>query len=141
VSLREPMFLITDAASGVRGAVAVEDGRWVGRDTSGRRLFNRCDLPGASRAARPHGTLVSSAWWGIRATRPGQSRSQRILHDRRGLPYVTDPAAMYVTPCCAATVTITIDDGALCCRACYATVDPRLGWDPDIDPSDPSDPH
>jgi hypothetical protein len=48
---------------------------------------------------------------------------------------------MYVTPCCAATVTITIDDGALCCRACYATVDHRLGWDPDIDPSDPSDPH
>jgi hypothetical protein len=137
VSLREPMFLITDAAAGVRGVVAVEDGRWVGRDTTGRRLFNRQDLPGASRAARPHGTLVSSAWWGIRATRPGQSRSQRILHDRRGLPYVTDSAPMYVTPCCAATVTITIDDGALCCRACYATVDHRLAWDPDIATSDP----
>jgi hypothetical protein len=46
---------------------------------------------------------------------------------------------MYVTPCCTATVTITIDDGALSCRACYTAVDPRLAWDPGID--DTSRPH
>lgn len=132
MSFREPMFLITDATGQVRGAVTVEDGRWVGRDTTGRPLFSRKDLPGASRAARPYGTLTSSAWFGIRATRPGQARSDRILTDRRGLPYVTDPWPMYVTECCTATVTITIDDGALCCRACYTAVDPRLAWDPDI---------
>jgi hypothetical protein len=86
VSLREPMFLIAHAAGRLCDAVAVEDRRWVGRDTTGRRLFNRRDLAGANRAARPHRTLVSSAWWGIRATRPRQSRSQRILHDRRACP-------------------------------------------------------
>jgi hypothetical protein len=40
---------------------------------------------------------------------------------------------MYITECCEATVTITIDDGVLSCRACYRAVDPRLAWDPDID--------
>lgn len=134
MSLREPMFLITDTAGNVRGAVAVEDGRFVGRDTAGRQLFNRTDQTGASRAAKRHGTLTSTTWWGIHPTHPGETRSPRILHDRRGLPYVTDPLLMYVTPCCAATVTITIDDGTLCCRACYTTVDPRLAWDPDPDP-------
>jgi hypothetical protein len=137
MSFREPMFLITDAAGNPRGAVAVEDGRWVGRDTTGRQLFSRKDLDGASRAARPHGTLTSSTWFGIRAAGPGQTRSERILCDRRGLPYVTEPWPMYVTECCAATVTITIDDGALCCRACYATVDHRLAWDPDNETSQP----
>ena len=130
---REPMFLITDTAGHPVGAVAVEDDRWVGRDTTGRQMFNRKDLTGASRAARLYGTLTSTAWYGIRATRPGQTRSERILTDRRGLRYVTDPWPMYVTTCCAATVTITIDDGVLCCRACYTAVDPRLAWDPDID--------
>jgi len=132
VSLREPMFLITDSTGNPVGVVAVEDGRWIGRDTCGRQLFNRKDLTGAGHAARRVGRLVSSTWWGIRATRPGQTRSERIRHDRRGLPYVTDPWPMYVTPCCAATVTITVDDGVLCCRACYQAVDHRLGWDPDI---------
>jgi hypothetical protein len=137
MSYREPMFLITDAAGNPRGAIAVEDGRWVGRDTTGRQLFSRKDQAGASRAARRHGTLTSSAWYGIRGTRVGQTRSQRILRDRRSLPYVTDPWPMYVTECCAATVTITIDDGALCCCACYATADHRLAWDPDIDTGQP----
>jgi hypothetical protein len=99
--------------------------------------INRKDLAGASRAARPLGTLTSSAWLGIRATRPGETRSDRILRDRRGLPYLTDPWPMYVTPCYAATVTITTDDAALCCRACRATVDPRLAWDPDLDTGQP----
>jgi hypothetical protein len=130
---REPMFLITNAAGRPVGALAIEDDRWVGRDTTGRQLFNRKDLTGASRAARRYGTLTSTAWYGIRTTRPGQTRSERILTDRRGLPYVTDPWPMYVTTCCAATVTITVDDGVLCCRACYRAVDPRLAWDPDID--------
>jgi len=131
------MFLITDPAANPRGALAVEDGRWVGRDTTGRQLFNRKDLTGASHAARRYGRLVSTAWWGIRPARAGQTRSEQIRHDRRGLPYVTDPAPMYVTPCCAATVTITPDDGALCCRACYQSVDHRLAWDPDVDPPKP----
>jgi hypothetical protein len=131
VSYREPMFLITDDG-GALGAVAVEDGRWVGRDTTGRTLFNRKNLAGATVAARPVGRLVSTAWYGIRGTRPGEDRSERVRHDRRGLPYVSDPWPMYVTPCCAATVTITIDDGALCCRACYQSVDHRLAWDPDL---------
>ncbi len=132
VQLREPMFLITDADRAPRGAIAVEDGRWIGRDTAGRPLFNRKDQAGATAAARRHGRLVSTADYGLRATGPGQTRSERIRYDRRGLPYVTDPWPMYVTPCCAATVTITIDDGALSCRACYATVDHRLAWDPDL---------
>jgi len=90
------MFLITDPAGHTVGVVAVEDGRWVGRDTSGLPLFNRKDIAGASRAARHHldGVLVSSSWWGIRAARPGQTRSERIRHDRRGLPYVTEPWPM-----------------------------------------------
>jgi len=132
VSYREPMFLITDDGGAALGAVAVEDGRWVGRDTTGRTLFDRKNLAGATAATRPIGRLVSTAWYGIRGTRPGEARSERVRHDRRGLPYVTDPhlGPMYVTPCCAATV--TIDDGALCCRACYQTVDYRLAWDPDL---------
>ena len=131
------MFLLTDADGQPRGAIAVEDGRWVGRDTAGRPLFDRKDQAGAITAARRHGRLVSTASYGLRATRPGQIRSERIRYDRRGLPYVTDPWPMYVTPCCAATVTITVDDGALSCRACYATVDHRLAWDPD--PAEPTD--
>jgi hypothetical protein len=127
------MFLITDATGHAVGAVAVEDGRWVGRDTTGRQLFNRTDQAGAGSAAHRYGTLTSTAWYGIRATRPGEIRSERILTDRRGLPYITDPWPMYVTECCAATVTITIDDGVLCCRTCHQAVDPRLAWDPDID--------
>jgi len=137
VSYREPMFLITDDAGGPLGAVAVEAGRWIGRDTAGRKLFNRKNLSGATVAARPIGQLVSTAWYGIRGARPGETRSERIRHDRRGLPYVADPWPMYVTRCCAATVTITIDDGALCCRACYQEVDHRLAWDPDL--SQPAD--
>jgi hypothetical protein len=132
MSLREPMFLITDPAGHPRGAIAVENGRWIGRDTAGRPLFNRKDQAGATAAARRFGRLVSSTWYGIRVTRPGQTRSERVRYDRRGLPYVTDPWPMYVTPCCAATVTISTDDGVLCCRACYAAVDHRLAWDPDL---------
>ena len=132
VSFREPMFLITDAAGHPRGAVAVENGRWIGRDTAGRELFNRKDQVGATAAARRHGRLVSTAWYGIRATAPRETRSQLIRNDRRGLPYVTDPRPVYLTPCCAATVTITIDDGALSCWACYQVVDHRLAWDPDL---------
>jgi hypothetical protein len=119
VSFREPMFLITDGAGTLLGALAVEDGRWVGRDTRGRQLFNRKDLTGAARATRRIGVLVSSAWWDIRATRPGQTRSERIRHDRRGLPYITEPWPVYVTPCCTATATITVDDGG--CAAGPAT--------------------
>lgn len=137
MSYREPMFLITDDAGGPLGVVAVEAGRWIGRDTAGRKLFDRKNLAGATVAARPIGQLVSTAWYGIRGARPGESRSERIRHDRRGLPYVSDPWPMYVTSCCAATVTITIDDGALCCRACYQEVDHRLAWDPDL--SQPAD--
>ena len=36
MSFREPMFLITDRAGSPVGAVAVENGRWIGRDTAGR---------------------------------------------------------------------------------------------------------
>lgn len=134
MSYREPMFLITDDTDNPLAAVAVEGGRWVGRDTTGRILFDRKSLSGARVAARPVGQLVSTAWYGIRGARPGETRSERVHHDRRGLPYVIDPCVgpMYVTACCAATVTITIDDGALCCRACYAEVDHRLAWDPDL---------
>src|SRR6266511_4469194 len=132
MSFRDPMFLITDDAGYPLGAVAVEDGRWVGRDTAGRTLFDRKSLSKATDAGRRIGDLVSTAWYGIRGTGPGETRSERVRYDRRGLPYVSDPWPMYVTPCCAATVTITVDDGALCCRACYATVDHRLAWDPDL---------
>jgi hypothetical protein len=97
VSYREPMFLITDDGGAALGAVAVEDGHWVGRDTAGRTLFDRKNLAGATAAARPIGRLVSTAWYGIRDTRPGEARSERVRHDRRGLPYVTDPWPMYVT--------------------------------------------
>ena len=137
MSFREPMFLITDDAGYPLGAVAVEDGRWVGRDTAGRTLFDRKSLSKATVAGRRIGDLVSTAWYGIRGTGPGETRSERVRYDRRGLPYVSDPWPMYVTPCCAATVTITVDDGALCCRACYQTVDHRRAWDPDL--SDPTD--
>jgi hypothetical protein len=137
MSSREPIFLITDTAANPYAAIAVENGRWVGRDTNGRQLFSRQDHAGASHAARTPATLTCTTWFGIRAPRPGQTRSQPILRDRRGLPCITEPWPMYVTECCAATVTITIDDAVPCFRACYTAVDPRLGWDPDIDTSQP----
>jgi hypothetical protein len=46
VSYREPMFLLTDAYGQPRGAIAVEGGRWIGRDTAGRPLFDRKDQTG-----------------------------------------------------------------------------------------------
>lgn len=73
-AFREPMFLITDAAYSPLGAVAVEGDRWVGRDTAGRKLFDRRNQAGATAAANRMGLLVSSAWYGIRATYADEAR-------------------------------------------------------------------
>lgn len=43
VSFREPMFVITGSGNDPVGAVAVEVGHWIGRDTAGRKLFDRHD--------------------------------------------------------------------------------------------------
>lgn len=65
-NLRYPMYLLTDHDYAVLGAVAVEDSRWVGRDTAGRELFDRQDHDGALRAARKAtDRVVCSAYYGV----------------------------------------------------------------------------
>lgn len=63
---RYPMYLLTDHDYALLGAVAVEDGRWVGRDTAGRVLFDRQDHEGALRAGKSAAPrVVCSAWYGV----------------------------------------------------------------------------
>jgi hypothetical protein len=61
------MFLITDDSYSPLGAIAVEGGRWIGRDTNGSKLFDRKDLSGAEQATKKIGRFVSSAWYGIQS--------------------------------------------------------------------------
>jgi hypothetical protein len=125
------MSVILDPNGSAVGAITVEDGQWIGRDTSGRLLFTVDSETAASRATRGIGQPTTTVRFGLLPVRSGEQRSDRVATDRRGLPYITRPWLMYVTPCCHATVTIGTDDGVLCCRACYGDVDPRLAWNPD----------
>ena len=77
--VRHPLYVITDDGYSALGAVAVEDGRYVGRDTAGRELFSRKDHDGALQAGKRHGRLVSSAWYGVRDDTPDREAvEQRI---------------------------------------------------------------
>ena len=60
---RHPLFLLTDDDYNALGAVDVESGRWIGRDTSGAIIFNRKDYHGAEQASKRVGRFVSSAWY------------------------------------------------------------------------------
>jgi hypothetical protein len=65
MSHRQPMFLITDDEYRPLGAVAIEGGRWIGRNTQGERLFDRKDMRGAEQAVKTRGLFVSSTWYGV----------------------------------------------------------------------------
>ena len=130
MTARVPMSVLLDGAGNAVGAVAIEDGRWIGRDTYGRLLFEAESQTQAAHLARAFGEPISTVDFGLLPTQPGEQRSDRIAIDRHGLPYLTQPWPMYVTPCCYATVTIATDDGVLCCGACYGDVDPLLAADP-----------
>jgi len=54
------------------------------------------------------------------------------VHAKTGLPFQVEPwGATYLTPCCTATATIHIDDGALCCKACWGEAPSLCGTGPD----------
>jgi hypothetical protein len=74
---RSPLFLITDDDYKSLGAVDVESGRWIGRDTAGRKLFDRKDYHGAEAATKKIGRFVSSAWYGCNV-------AERVYADQRG---------------------------------------------------------
>jgi hypothetical protein len=61
------MYLLTDDAYKPLGAVAVNNGRWIGHDTQGREMFDRKDFSGAKQASKKVGRLVTTAWYGVRA--------------------------------------------------------------------------
>jgi len=131
MTARVPMSVLLDAAGNAVGAITFEHGRWIGHDTTGRRLFDTDSEATAADAARTLGQPVSTVHFGLLPATGGEPCSDRVALDRHGLPYVTRPWPMYVTPCCFATVTISTDDGVLCCRSCYADVDPLLSANPD----------
>jgi len=65
---------------------------------------------------------------------------REIRTDRYGLPYVDLDGhgdLMYVTPCCGASATISLDDGLMCCKKCWHEVDSVLGGMPQPGPFDP----
>ena len=63
---RYPAFLLTDQEYNLVGAIAMEDGRRVGRNTAGRVLFSRQDHAGALRQAEAIGCRsVSTGWFGL----------------------------------------------------------------------------
>lgn len=66
---RQPLYLLTDDAYNAVGSIAItREGRYVGRATDGRSLFDRKDGRGAIQAAERIGAVVvSSAWYGVRA--------------------------------------------------------------------------
>lgn len=131
MTARVPMSVLLDATGHPVGAITLDEGRWIGHDTTGRLLFEADSEAQAADTARAFGQPVSTVHFGLLPTTAGESRSERVGIDRHGLPYVTQPWPMYVTPCCYATVTIGTDDGVLCCRSCYADVDPLLGGSPE----------
>jgi hypothetical protein len=63
---RYPLYLITDDTYGALGAIALEGDRYIGRDTSGKVLFDRQDYDGMTRAGRKHGRIVSAAFYGVK---------------------------------------------------------------------------
>ncbi|MFK3983096.1 hypothetical protein ACI2K4_22300 [Micromonospora sp. NPDC050397] len=49
----------------------VENGRWIGHDTTGTRLFDRKNIHGTEAAAKNLGLrLVTSAWYGVQTSGP-----------------------------------------------------------------------
>ena len=86
MSLREPMFLIIDPTGNPVGVLAVEDGRWIGRDTSGRQLFNRTDLTGAGHAAHRNQAVTATIAFGSTTTVlvPPRERPTQILQMATG---------------------------------------------------------
>ncbi|RKR88296.1 hypothetical protein BDK92_2607 [Micromonospora pisi] len=82
-----PMFVLTDDTYNARGAVVVENGRWIGRDTSGARLFDRRDIHGTEAAAKNLGLrLVTSAWYGVQTGGP-TSPDQRTHSAPDAMPH------------------------------------------------------
>jgi hypothetical protein len=63
---RNPMFVLTDDKFNAKGAIVVDNGRWVAHDTTGAVLANRKDMDSALRACTSKGyRTVSSAWHGV----------------------------------------------------------------------------
>lgn len=60
---RHPLFLITDDHYSPLGAVDIEGERWIGRSTSGKKLFDRKNRQGAEQATKKIGLFVSSSWY------------------------------------------------------------------------------
>jgi hypothetical protein len=63
---RSPMFVLTDDKYNAKGAIAVDNERWIAHDTTGAVLANRKDMHSALRACTSKGyRTVSSAWHGV----------------------------------------------------------------------------
>jgi hypothetical protein len=107
-----PILLITDDAYRALGAVEVTDGRFIGRDTAGRVLFNRKDFHGALTAVKKYGRAVAASYYGLTITGEGRDphpcapcnmrRQMAADADRRaarlaGCPHGT--AAGWCQPC------------------------------------------
>lgn len=63
-----PIFLITNDKYRALGAVEVTGGRFIGRDTAGRILFDRKDYDGALTAVKKHGRAVATGYYGVAVT-------------------------------------------------------------------------
>ncbi|MEU0078519.1 hypothetical protein ABZY58_11535 [Micromonospora tulbaghiae] len=115
------------------------------RSAATRRLTRAGVRRAAARhlAARPAGSPVPTF-------RQRLDIGQRpVFLDRYGAPYSIDTVhlpgntcgkcphpnsdrASYVSPCCFAAVTISQDDGAMCCKACWHEVPKMLGALPEV---------
>ena len=86
MTARVPMSVLLDAVGNAAGAVTIEDGRWIGRDTYGRLLFEAESQTQAAHLARAFGEPVSTVEFGLLPTQSGEQRSERVAIDRHGFP-------------------------------------------------------
>jgi hypothetical protein len=95
------MSVLLDAVGNAVGAIGVEDGRRIARNTCGRLLFHADSETLAADAARALGQPATTIDCGLLPTAAGEQRSDKVAIDRQGLPQVTQPWADVGDPAAA----------------------------------------